>query len=257
MRTNAMDFVSFSRYELTSGDIDPDYMFIRAFSLKNRFSNRRVLDWLMLKVVVYNSVSELHYLLHNVPFKKLSFGAERRKSKDKADVYYSEISCFFKETALNHNTGLKILSAADNPLEEIQGIHGFGPWAAWKFCDLLDCVMGYNLLAKVTDFRKAYEFPLKGLLMVNGYEENTRLLAKDGLYNHCMEKVYKMLKPVMKVKTPHNADRGVRINEIETLLCKYHSYMHGKYHPGEDVERLITNIRSSPYPEINKFPSLW
>ncbi len=146
----------------------------------------------------------------------------------------------------------------DEPWSLFKGLKGFGPWASWKALDLLDCVMKYRFNLDGIDFRVAYEFPLKGLLMVNKLPEDLSLLDDDKKYRRCMDTVYKMLGDVLTMKNvPHNDGRGVRLNEIETLLCKYHSYMHGHYEPGEDIARLVRNVRNSPYKEINKFPLPW
>lgn len=249
-----MDFVSFSRYLLQSGDIDPDYMFIREFCAKQRWGAAMMVKWILLKVVVYDSVSELEHLIYNVPLSKLRFGAERRKSKNNATKYLSNIREYFGGNVLKR---VDYLLDSSEPLKEIQTVEGFGPWAAWKLMDLVHCCIGGGALDPNTDFRKAYEFPLKGLLMVNGIDENSELLQDSKVYRLCMKNVWGMLKPVMKVKTPHNYFQGVRLNELETLLCKYHSYMHGHYHPGEDIMRLKKNIQASKYPRINKFKTPW
>lgn len=250
-----MSFIDFSRSILQSGDIDPDYMFIREFSRRKKFSKAKMLQWIRLKVVIYNSVSELHYLLHKESFKWLKFGNERNKSRNRAAENLKAITEAFPDLEY-----VEDLMIGPNPLKKVADVKGFGPWAAWKFLDLLDCCMGYNFegsLGSQIDFRDAYEYPLRGLLLVNQMEEDTDLLKDDKVYKKCLNKVLKMVLPLNKLRTPHNENNGVRINEVETLLCKYHSYVHGHYHPGEDITRLMNDIRNSPYPEINKFPSLW
>lgn len=249
-----MNFKSFSKYLLETGDIDPDYIFIREFAKRKKFSKEVLLHWLMLKVVIYDSVSELEHLLHKVPFEKLRFGAERRKAKPYAKKYYTNLITHFGSNAMS---SVKQLTKMENPLDGVNCISGFGPWAAWKFIDLLDCCLLLDLDLSKVDFRKAYEFPLKGILMINGHDEDVSLLKDDKLYNKCMAEIRKQLKDIKNVKTPHNSNRGIRINEIETLLCKYHSYMHGHYHPGEDIMRLMKNIKSSQYDDIRKFPNIW
>lgn len=251
-----MDFLSFSRYLLESGDIDPDYIFIREYVKKLKLSKTFLFNWICLKVVVYNSVNELHYLIHEVPFSKLQFGAERRKSKHFAQQYNSAL---IKEVSKYGSPEKFVchLQEMPNPLDGIKLVNGYGPWAAWKFIDLLDCCAGYDFDLSKVDFRKAYVFPLKGLLMVNNMEEDVKLLDDDKIYHKCMDRVNFILKSLGKVKTPNNGFKGVRINEVETLLCKYHSYMHGHYYPGEDIVKLMGDIKSSPYTNINKFPNIW
>src|SRR5688572_30241059 len=92
-----MSFTEFSRCLLESGDIDPDYMFIREFAKRKKLTRQTLVEWLMLKVVVYNSVSELEHLLHGIDFHKLKFGAERNKAKNHAQEYYNNINNHFKK----------------------------------------------------------------------------------------------------------------------------------------------------------------
>jgi hypothetical protein len=249
MEKNKLSFTQFSKEILESGDIDPDYIFMRNYTHKNKLGKEFLIKWVRLKTVIYKSSSELEVLLCKVPMSKVSFGNERNKSKNKVGEFFYAIDHYFVH--YGEYKLVESLAKSERALDALKTVPGIGPWAAWKLMDLIDCVLGYDTNLGKVDFRKAYEFPLKGLLMINGKEEDTSLLSSDELYHQCLKNAWKQM-PKVKT-TPHNKNRGLRINELETCLCKYHSYIHGHYYPGKDLEHLKKSIAESKYESINKF----
>lgn len=230
-----LTFGEFSKSILESGDIDPDYIFLREKSAELGLTKEQLFDWILLKLCVYNSNSELKILLGQADFETVKYGNERNKHKNQAREYYNNIRAVFP-------TEQSIIEFFDRPAQvvfnSIKEIRGFGPWSAWKFMDLMSCVYGLDVDFEGIDFRKSYEFPLKGLLMVNGLPEDVKLLKIGNTYEECMNHINELLKEVKVDNIPHNGSKGIRLNEIETLLCKYHSYRHGHYYPGKDLEHL-------------------
>jgi hypothetical protein len=104
--------------------------------------------------------------------------------------------------------------------------------------DLISCCDEVKVDFDSIDFRKTYEFPLKGLLLINELPEDLKLLKDTDLYNKLISNAYEMLDGLKEIKTPHNNNKGLRINELETLLCKYHSHVHNKYKPLQDTKHL-------------------
>jgi len=252
---NKLTFTQFSKEILESGDIDPDYWFMRKIAKQQEFSKQQLLNWILLKVCIYRSVSELEIIFKagqlNMAtwFQKVKYGNERNKAKNRAFEYYCNISSFFSAFKLDNSNKATLF-------DHISLVTGFGPWARWKLVDLLSCVYGYHVPLEGIDFREAYEFPLKGLLVVNGYEENDQSMgwligADPDMYNDCMKDAWKQMPKVSK--TPHNNNAGIRINELETCLCKYHSYIHGHYYPGKDIEHLKKDIAESDLPQLKNF----
>lgn len=234
-------FREFSKSILESGDIDPDYIYLRKKSAELELSKEQLFDWILLKLCVYNSVSELKILLGESDFENVKYGNERNKHKNQAREYYNNIRAVFP-------TEESIIAFFNRPAQivfnSIKDIRGFGPWSAWKFMDLISCVYGLDVDFEGIDFRKSYEFPLKGLLMVNDLPEDIKLLKDSDTYDNCMMGVYEQLNELELKEIPHNNNKGVRLNEIETLLCKYHSYRHGHYYPGKDLEHLNKAIEN-------------
>ena len=227
-------FYDFSKELLLTGDIDPDYIFIREKSKELNFNKQQVFNWILHKLVIYDSHSELQVITKVKKLEEVKFGNERRKSKNNAKEYLNNIQKAFIGTDVE-----RFFTANGNKVfNRIKTIKGFGPWAAWKFMDLIDCAYGVNVDFESLDFRKAYTFPLKGLLLVNDLPEDVKILRDTNLYNKLLKNAYHILEDLKDINSPHNNGKGLRLNELETLLCKYHSHVHNKYKAGQDLIHL-------------------
>ena len=122
--------------------------------------------WILHKLVIYDSYSELEVILKKRKINEVKYGTERRKSKRFAQDYLNNINRAFIGTNIDN------FSAKGSVVfDRIKTIKGFGSWAAWKFMDLMSCCYGVDVDFDSIDFREAYTFPLKGLLMINDYPE--------------------------------------------------------------------------------------
>ena len=229
-----LTFRQFSKQLIISGDIDPDYILIREKSKELNFNKKQMFNWILHKLVIYDSYSELEVLLKKRTLDQVKYGNERRKHKMHARQYLNNIQRAF------FGVDLKDFFERDGRIvfNQIKTIKGYGSWAAWKFMDLMSCCYGLNIDFDSIDFRNAYTFPLKGLLMINNYPEDVKILRDNNLYKKLLLNTYDMLEGFDELEAPHNNYKGLRINEIETLLCKYHSYRHNKYKVGQDIEHL-------------------
>jgi len=229
-----LTFRDFSKNIIQSGDIDPDYILIREKCKKFGWNKKQMFNWILHKLVIYDSYSELEVILKQKNIFDVKYGTERRKSKRFAQDYLNNIQKAFIFTDVE-----KFFSRDGKVVfNQIKTIKGFGSWASWKFMDLMSCCYGINVDFNGIDFREAYTFPLKGLLMIHGYPEDVKLLKDTKLYNKLITNTHDMLSGLEDLKAPHNNNKGLRIQEIETLLCKYHSYKHNKYKPGQDLIHL-------------------
>jgi|11_taG_2_1085331.scaffolds.fasta_scaffold02966_8 hypothetical protein len=227
-------FYDFSKSLLITGDIDPDYILIREKSKELGFNKKQVFNWILHKLVIYDSYSELEVITKQKKIEDVKYGNERRKSKNKAREYLNNIQKAFMDVDVE-----RFFSMNGNKIfNKIKTINGFGSWSAWKFMDLIDCCYGIKVDFDSIDFRKAYTFPLKGLLLVNNLPEDLKILNDTKTYKRLLENAYSILKDLKNCDTPHNGGKGLRLNELETLLCKYHSHMHNKYQSGQDILHL-------------------
>jgi len=227
-----MTFKDFSTQLIESQDLDPDYVLMKAIIKVDNLSPADQLEWIINKIFIYDTASELKYLIFGKAINTLKFGSERRKSKHDA-VRNIQL---FKE-GFNLQDLPKEYTAAKNYLT---GFPGVGDWAAWKFCDLLERVYGFQMDFSQVDFRTAYIYPLRGLCRVNQLPDDfAPKLKDDNIYNHLMSYAWDQFPT--HLTAPPGMDRKVNIQELETCLCKYHSFLSGHYSIGKDTFHL--NLR--------------
>jgi hypothetical protein len=247
-----LSFSNFAKVLVNSGDLDPDYIFINrvAQHLKNGKDFKAF--WMIVKSVIYNSESELRFIFKLENFSTLKYGNERVKSKHSSVVFFNEFINEVKRVEKGYYGYFKSLPKDANlALNQLQKIKGIGKWAAWKLLDLANCCLDLDFDFSNIDFRVAYDFPLKGVLMLNNFnEKNLSILNDDFIYNSSLNKAISLLQDSRFLKAPPSYTRMLNIQEFETLFCKYHSYIHNKYEPLEDLNKLKNNISNSNYERI-------
>lgn len=254
-----MNFKDFSYRLITTQDLDPDYLFLREILNGEPLFNK--ITWLQHKVFIYDTASEYNHLMRNVPLDSLRYGAERNKNRNRT---YKQLPIFLEKFKLEDMP--KEYTEARRYLKEFPGM---GDWASWKFCDLLERVADVEIDFSKVDFREAYDFPLRGLCRVNGQTDDfvATLKKNDDLYHHYIYNAQHILgTDVMELEPPPKKGRTVNIQEIETCLCKYHSYLSGHYTIGKDTLHLYHRLKAENiYPGIVKYllihhkaqPNLW
>lgn len=224
-----LTFEDFSQSIIESGDIDPDYLFISRF--KEKCGSKETIEIFKNKLLIYNLESELLYYTGQVKVEDLKFGAERQKQKNHFPKWKDSLNQIDFEKMMSIYDGSKY----EDFFDMFSKIDGMGPWASWKAADIMNKVFGVRFIFNDWTFLKSYEFPLRGLLMVSGREEDVSIYKKrKDLYLEDFTRVRSRLKGI---KTHHFFSTD-DVFTIETCLCKYHSYKHGKYHVGEDLKKV-------------------
>lgn len=234
-----------------SGDLDPDYIFLLNVFNKLKLTDEQRATWIVMKTVVYNSCSEAEIFFRERTFENVEYGAERRKHKRYAKRYFEAFKAHAVGRAASvHRYFRGLPPSASVSLQALRRIDGVGPWAAWKCLDLLERVLHLPVDFSSVDFRIAYEYPLKGILMLAGHEEDVTLLKDSSLYRDCLEISVNKIGAGRLCLSPPTRDRPIGVQEFETIFCKYHSYMHGHYTPGEDLHRLRRRVKASPFESV-------
>jgi hypothetical protein len=127
--------------------------------------------------------------------------------------------------------------------------HGFGPWIAFKVADMVDAVLDVEV-----DFKGAesyfFDDPMKGGAWVTmlGMGMHFDPFTFNARYDqaspavklaHLKLALNYLAEDLGTLPCPHNPTRTLRLQEYETILCKYKSHLNGRYEPGKDTKEII------------------
>ena len=116
-------------------------------------------------------------------------------------------------------------------MSRVKRHRGFGDWIGFKVADMLERLDLCPIQFKPEDVFSMYEAPRKGAELVAselGYTgEDPYTFAYDAI-----------LEQLGDLQAPPRRERGINIQEIETILCKYKSHKNGRYVVGHDIEEV-------------------
>ena len=217
------NFNEFSKHLICSGDLDPDYIFINNVCKKLNWDNKQKADWIALKSIIYDSISELEFILDSKSFENVKYGTERRKHKRNSYVFYEAIKESSNPYGGFYEYFMSLPVDAGKAMKELQKIKGIGPWASWKIIDLVSCCLGKNFIFKNLDFRMAYEYPIRGMLLINNIDEKKFKKIDDDTYKKCIDRTYEILGDCLKLKAPPYGERKINKTNNKTikgLICE-------------------------------------
>ncbi len=269
----------FGHHLITTGDLDPVYIALRgvdwSIAQRNRWliaywcfyhcglasyaSGREDSDfWNVLEVAAENSSPA-------PPGGRWPRGHERRHARGGQGInMVADLRWRYKESPDNMISYIcggvvegftadnKALSADDHvevvPLSfrkvaaRVQEHTLFGPWIAFKIADMIDRVMGIPV-----GFEQAHVFmfkdPVKAALMLwrqrMGLEESARPRDQAGVI---LEIVKYLIHEFEDLRAPPLNDRPIRLQEVETVLCKWKSHMNGHYPLFNDIDEINAGL---------------
>jgi hypothetical protein len=117
---------------------------------------------------------------------------------------------------------------AANIMKAVQEWPMFGKWISFKVVDMLERVAGWPVSIP-SDMVLMYDEPRKALDILT--------TNADTGHNHpTPEKEFeKLTKYFVQYKAPPRDDRPCGPAEVETVLCKWKSYLGGHYYVGKDI----------------------
>lgn len=128
---------------------------------------------------------------------------------------------------------------AEDLIAEVMTWDRFGPWVAFKAADMLErlgvCEVDFS-----DAFAATYESPRKGaedLWRAEGKRDED--LPPGGVVYWA---VCRILQEVRGAMAPPREERLINFQEAETILCKWHSHVNGRYHVGEDVTACYNGL---------------
>jgi len=120
---------------------------------------------------------------------------------------------------------------------------GFGPWISFKVADMVDRVVGQRV-----DFDEAAVFmfkdPVKAAFMYWNQQHDRELEGpvptgqEEEIIHSVVAELIDYFAGHMKHMAPPRKDRLVNLQEIETILCKWKSHLHGHYPLFNDIKEI-------------------
>lgn len=134
-------------------------------------------------------------------------------------------------------------------MDLVQKWYGFGEWISFKVADMLErlglCPVQFD--ENGSDIL-LFDSPRKGAQLVfETYfpQGNRGVIQTDDPVRWGLEYVRSTLYN-QGHRAPPTYDRLVGVQEAETVLCKYHSYYHGRYAVGKDIKEVRHSLLRFP-----------
>ena len=238
------DFCRFSERQLETGDIDPAYPVLRQLYTG---LTREVALWRSLLYVTFYKLSSAEEAWQEYPepqpvspigFRKPT-GFERRgfRGNDKAAHNVNET---YQETRWHGGfagwVGESIRDGGeagwDRLRTDFQRITGNGPWASYKWADILRNVHGYPIVASDIGAGGGSQTagPIPGMVRLTG--QPWQVCATDT-----------MLQRSLLRRAQAAGVRFGGLDQLETCLCDFNTLCKGNYYTGHDIDAMMTGIR--------------
>jgi hypothetical protein len=247
------DFCLFARAQVLSGDIDPMYPVLKRFYAAEKADTEAQLWRTLLYLTWYHVGSaEKVWKVHprpseidHVRFASLPTGVERRGFRGVVGNVQARgfVRCVLRRAEGNLPAWVASFGSGEagwrSARRELEGVAGAGPWASFKWADLLKNVHGLPLVAPDIGVGGKSETagPIPGLVALTG--QSWKVVAVDvDLQRRVMEEAIK---------------RGVPLgglDQLETCLCDFNSLIKGGYYVGHDIDLQMTQLDGSG-------PGLW
>lgn len=239
-----MGVVEFGKQLFATGDLDPVYVMLHhsGFSLqhKERWS---VAYWMFYSSGIVSQLSEQT----GVRFWESCIdvlltaprGTERRHFRGSAafnairwlqDRYLSPEK-FVQHLCLRQADGETFQSVSKRTMEAPL----FGPWIAFKVCDMMERVLGRQLDSIGCD-----------LLFFKDPADGAERAAKVLGLKSSADAIQYLAEAFKNQKAPPSFNRYVNLQEVETVLCKWKSGGNGHYDIGKDTREVAHALRAFP-----------
>lgn len=256
-----LDIIPFGQHLLDSGDLDPVYLALpKAIEDEDRRARWLVAYWCFYHCGVACYMSEFEgvdfwqrMIIAAVNERECRVGGrwprghERRHARGAQGVAMvrglqqtygtrpQDMVLRLKELAVG---GVDFKLVAD----EVKTHTLFGPWIAFKVCDMLERVEGSPISfdnASVFMFKD----PVKACEMLFRQRHNINVAAEVKTA-FVIDPIVEYLRSEFKdTMAPPGRDRAVDLQEIETILCKWKSHMNGHYPLNNDIDEINEGLQ--------------
>lgn len=231
------DFCEFSTQHLRTQDNDPIYPWFREVYKQKGFTEREQLWYTYLYTAFYSVESTLtlwdikgYCEPQEIPVDELELptGTERRCFRGQPEPAYKNITQaleadFFNPDTWSHFTGEDGWDETRDLFEEVAWN---GPWASYKWADLMKHVMGYDITASDIGVggKSKTAGPIPGMVKITNEhwkECATNVELQKEVMGRCVD----------EFDVPFTG-----LDEFETCLCDFNSASKGTYYVGHDID---------------------
>lgn len=228
MEHRGMTVEEFGTALLDTEDLDPIYvMLYRAKLDKNQLRRWLLAYWCSYHAGVSSKIAEADNFYSELwKFHKEKWPRGRERRHFRGTAAEGAIS-WLKAAFPKPEEAVKSLEECKTFVEvrgRITKWRLFGPWIAFKAADMLERVMGYPVKFSMNDLG-FYSEPAAAADLI---EPGAGLKAV----------VERLVGVFSDRKAPPAYDRPCDIQEVETCMCKYKSYLGGHYHVGLDTKEI-------------------
>jgi hypothetical protein len=245
----ATDLATFAYWHIKSGDIDPVYPVLETLHSILCNDDEEALRFTLLYVTYYNLPSAIGAWSRNVfnqqgrlpelSIAKYATGTERRAHRmphkliehldylDGIAANYGSLTAWLTHDLTdNHYHNWRLLQ------DRLRSVRHNGRWAAYKTGEILATVHKYPL--KPTDAGHDFSSgPRKGL--VDCYPESAAITGFKPDAVNALDKLTHDLQEFLNL----NVGSHVPIEQVETVLCDWHSLLKGGYYVGHDIDVML------------------
>jgi hypothetical protein len=249
-----MGCVEFGKQLLKTEDLDPIYIIANKNTLpKNQLRRFLLAYWWFYHAGVASYLSEkeetefFDKALTLVEGTRAPRGTERRHFRgDKAKVAIQKFMFTYgqPENAIRHLLDRKRTSKDFIDFVKKEWVM-FGPWIGFKVADMVDRCLGVPIQFKPSEL-ELYDSPKKGAWEAAQKMEELWSENQDDPAPSTQEVVEALIPKFKKYKAPPFYDRQVGVQEVETILCKWHSYRGGHYRIGKDIVEIREALNWHP-----------
>jgi hypothetical protein len=248
-----MEFAEFGEALLKREDLDPVYPVLLPYAIADRNRARRAI----LAYALFYDIGAALYLAsqgdfwyavllaaENTPEHPTPHGtrwprsAERRHFRgEKCVEAVRRLASRFTKPELFSEELIEPGGELKEVIDRLHNLPQFGPWIAFKLADIGERVLEAPITFPQWLDGSLYSSPLFTVRLLAQLEEASPREVWDRALRHFSQ-----------FSAPPRHERGCGAQEIETIFCKYGSYLKGHYYVGKDTKEVAHSLKRWDYP---------
>lgn len=241
-----MCIYEFGRKLIETLDLDPVYVLVKASNLEGE----KLENWLLAYFCFYH-VGTASWVVDQPDYwKAMQLAAGSKDYLRSSERRHFRGAFAVKAVTWLENEGgptklIRRLRIGPTPIsaltvmERAKKWYGFGDWISFKIADMTERLGLIDVQFKPEHVFNMFKAPREGAeMMVERYGGD-----KSNPYTWAYKSICNKLKGM---KAPPSLDRAINIQEVETILCKWHSHVGGHYKVGKDIIEVGHGLKKYP-----------